>query len=106
MGDIPSLKGMNSPGWSKWGKGHCNETQPAALGVHLLEGDLKPVTCLLEGWVLKERIGLGRSWNQRPMPVTEKQGLSTQHLGSQWTVTQMVPHFLRPNLWRTEDVRL
>ena len=39
MGDIPSL-----PGYSRWGKGHHNETGPEAFGFNLLEGDLKPVT--------------------------------------------------------------
>ena len=40
-------QGVSSPGWSRWGKGHYNETWPEAFGFNLLEGDLKPITELL-----------------------------------------------------------
>ena len=36
--------GVNSPGWSTWGKGHYNEIQPEAFRFNLLEGDLKTIT--------------------------------------------------------------
>lgn len=34
---------MSSPGGSRWGKGHCNETWTATFGFNLLEEDLKPL---------------------------------------------------------------
>ena len=37
-------QGVGSPGWSRRGKGHCNDTWPEALGFNLLEGDLKALT--------------------------------------------------------------
>ena len=48
MGNSPSLAGVSSPGWSRWGKGHYNEMWPEAFGFNLLEGDLKPVTFMWE----------------------------------------------------------
>ena len=50
MGGIPSLVGneLNSPGYSKWGKGHYTKTGPEALGFNLPEGDLKPTTSPVE----------------------------------------------------------
>ena len=41
---LPGGKEVSSPGWSKWGKGHYNETKPEAFGFNLLEGDLRPIT--------------------------------------------------------------
>ena len=37
-------QGVSSPGCSRWGKGHYNETRPEAFGYNLLEGDLNPIT--------------------------------------------------------------